>query len=103
MQGIQTSDAIGPYPSRSTRGAGRAARPWGPALPQEPEEPTSLEEAELWLGIYDRYVQKVTELARDEEVEDELQHWVDRCARRRRYWAQVRDRLRRLETRDGAG
>lgn len=103
MQSIQTSDARGPYPSRSRRGAGRAARPWGPALPQEPEEPTSLDEAELWLGIYDRYVQKVTELARDEDVEGELQHWIERCARRRRYWARTRDRLQRLEARRQAG
>lgn len=103
MHSVQTSGATGPYPSRSGRGEGRAARPWGPALPQEPEEPTSLDEAQLWLGIYDRYVQKVTELARDEDVEEELRHWIDRCARRRRYWMRTRERLQRLEARKEAG
>lgn len=103
MQSVETSGSRGPYPSGSTSGAGRAARPSGPVLPKEPEGPASLQEAEFWLGTYDRYVQKVTELAREENVEDELQHWIDRCARRRRYWARARDRLQRLELRKQAG
>lgn len=102
MQSIETSDSIGAYPSRSI-GAGRAARPSGPALPQEPEKSTSLQEAELWLGIYDRYVQKVIELAHEEDIEAEVQHWVERCARRRRYWARARDRLQRRQLREQAG
>lgn len=99
MQAAGSSDALGPdsYPSISTSGPGRAARPSGPALPEEPEEPASLREAEEWFGMYDRYVRKVTELARDENLEDELQAWIERCAGRMRYWERARDRLQRLE------
>lgn len=103
MQPAGTSDALGPdvYPSISTTGPGRAARPSGPALPEEPEESASLQEAQEWFGIYDRYVRKVTELARDENLEDELQAWIERCAGRKRYWERARDRLQRLEVGPG--
>lgn len=75
METAGTSDAIASELSPSMRGVGRAASPSGPALPEEPEEPVSLLEAELWFETYDRYVAKVTELARDEKLEDELQPW----------------------------
>lgn len=103
MEPAGASEVFGSQLSPSMRGVGRAASPSGPALPDEPEEPASLLEAELWFETYDRYVAKVTELARDEKLEDELQPWIDRCARRRLYWARARDRLQRLEARQGTG
>lgn len=99
MQTAGTSDAVGLSVSAWMGGAGSASQPTGPALPDEPEEPASLEDAEQWLATYDRYVRKVTELAREENLEDELQPWIDRCSRRRLYWERARDRLRRLEGR----
>lgn len=89
------------YLSPSMGGAA-AQLPSGPGLPREPEEPTSLEDAELWLETYDRYLKNVTELAREEGWGAELQPWLDRCVRRRDFWARGRDRLRRLDERKRA-
>lgn len=103
MQSAGTCHAAGPDLRPSMGGAEEAAQPPAPALPEEPDEPASLQEAEEWLGMYDRYVQKVTELAQEENLQDELEDWIDRCTRRRRYWARACDRLRRQQESDGAG
>ena len=103
MQSAGTCHAIGPDVCPSIGGAEGAAQPSSPALPEEPEEPASLQEAEEWLGTYDRYVKKVTELAQEENLQDELEDWIDRCTRRRRYWAPACDRLRRHQGSDAAG
>lgn len=57
----------------------------------------------MWVEVYDRYLEKVCELAREKGVEEELQPWIARCARRRLYWARARDRPERLERRRQAG
>lgn len=79
------------------------SEPAGPVLPEEPEVPASLEDAQVWVEIYDRYLRKVGELARENALEGELGPWIARCARRRLHWARARDRLQRLEDRRRAG
>ena len=72
----------------------------GPILPDEPEKPTSLQDAEYWCAIYDKHWQTLVELGRQYNIESELQGWIERCARRKSYWARARQRLGRLEDRD---
>lgn len=99
VAGALPSDATICYFSPSEDGAGRAAWSSGPALPQEPASPASLEEAQHWIEVYDEYLQTVREPAREGGLEDELRYWIDRCARRRLYWARARARLKRAEAR----
>jgi hypothetical protein len=55
------------------------------------------------LNLYERYLREVTELAHKEHLEDELQPWIERCTRRKVYWASARDRLQRQKERKRAG
>lgn len=78
---------------RSSRWIG--AHGSGPTLPHEPARALSLEDADYWSAIYDVYVEKLIELGREYDIDDELQVWIDRCTRRKAYWARARRRLRR--------
>lgn len=97
MNSALPSDATVCCLSPSMGGAGGAAFPSGAALPHEPEEPSSLEDAEHWVQVYDEYLQNLRKLAREHGAEDELRSWIERCVKRRHYWARARDQLRFLE------
>jgi hypothetical protein len=86
-------DAVRPPRWNRTHGS-------GPALPHEPSKPITLQDAECWLAVYDEYVAKLVELGREYDIEGELQNWIERCARRRDYWARARERLQRQEDRE---
>lgn len=94
------SDAIASRLLASTGGVGGVARASKAALPREPEEASTLQEAEHWLKVYREYLDNLGKLARESGVESELQSWIERSDRRRSYWARARDRLRRALERE---
>ena len=103
MKSALPCDAMVSFLSPSTDSAGGADLPSDPVLPHEPDEPASLQDAQHWLNVYDEYLQNLAKLARQSDVESELQSWIDRCTRRRVYWAVARDRLQGMKGRKRAG